>query len=328
MRDHGRTVDAVEAWVRRGIAEGWCKPVPSFDVPGRFRRRFAADLSMGCESPVNVEVFGRWDRRCKAATGIFVDVATRCRKCQVCLNNKARYWTARAYDEYNASSSTWLMTLTLRPEMHYFFDARMQLPYSRGKKLLRDSVGPLDGLAPATLFALRAREIGYEITDMLKRMRKSLGPFRYLQVAERHVGNPSSEVFGRPHFHMLIHTGSTALIKPHEWQDHAGPCEAACKHPTGRPIWHRAGAVHDAAKIRSFWSHGFNDVVRCMDHRSAVYVCKYVSKDPMARVRASLGYGKIGMNANEYTRQEWREAVEVEKLDPKVSNSLRLSVVD
>lgn len=292
MRKFGREVASVEAWVRKGIAEGWCEAVPSHDVPGRFRRRFKADLSMNCEDPRVVEVFGRYNRKCEQVRGIFVDVSTRCRKCETCLSNKARFWTARARDEFERAGSTYMVTLTLRPEVHYELDARMQVPLIRGRKMVRDAVGPLSGLAPATLFRYRAREIGYEITDMLKRIRKR-SPYRYLLVAERHMKDPNSPVFGRPHFHMLLHLNEgSPLVQPSDWQDFEGPCEAACRTPQGRPVWHKRGTVHDHAFVRSQWPHGFTTVMRCMDSKSAVYVCKYVSKDPMARVRASIGYGK------------------------------------
>lgn len=292
----GREVSTIETWVRRGIAEGWCKPVPSHDQPGRFRRRFAADLSMNCEDPPTFEVWGRYDRRERQVRAIFVDIKSRCRKCETCLKNKARLWTARAFDEYAQSQATWLLTLTLRPEEHYRMDARTQQPLFRGRTMVRDKVGPLSGLAPATLFRLRAREVGYDITDMLKRIRKNIGPFRYLLVAERHMKDPNSEVFGKPHFHLLIHEkyGSPALCRPDEWQTFDGPCESnlPCLTPSGRRVWHKAGTVHDHARVRQSWKLGFTNCVACLNVQSAVYVCKYVSKDPMARVRASIGYGK------------------------------------
>lgn len=248
---------------------------------------------MNCEDPPTVEVWGRYDRTGKQVRAIFVDVITRCRQCETCLNNKARFWTARAMDEFSRAQATWLLTLTLRPEMHYYLDARMTQPLLRGKKLIREAVGPITGLAPATLFRLRAREAGYEVTDALKRIRKNLGPFRYLLVAERHMENPSSEVYGRPHFHVLLHEVNAPLLAPHEWQEHSGLCEANCRNH-GKLVYHtKSGMAHDHAKIRQAWTHGFNSVRACRDMKSAVYVCKYVSKDPMARVRASIGYGKM-----------------------------------
>jgi hypothetical protein len=293
MAKHGRDVESVERWVGKGLSEGWCRPIPSHDRPGRFRRRFEANLAMGCEDPYTVEVWARYNRKAQQVRGIFVDVITRCRKCQTCLDNKSRFWTGRAMDEFHAASANYMVTLTIRPEMHYHFDARMQHDYFRGNKLIREKVGPLNGLAPATLFRLRAREIGYEITDFLKRIRKR-AEFRYLLVAERHMKDPNSPVFGRPHFHVLLHEGVSPLVLPDEWQPQKGYCTAGCKHKSGRVLLHeRDGTVHDHAFVRTQWPHGHTTVVRCMDVNSAVYVCKYVSKDPMARIRASIGYGKI-----------------------------------
>ena len=122
-------------------------------------------------------------------------------------------------------------------------------------------------------------------------MRKHRGPFRYLLVAERHLANSASEAYGRPHFHLLVHEKAAALITEREWSPHAGPCENGCLNKWGKPRYHVAGEVCDHALIRGQWPHGFTKVIRCMDAKSAVYVCKYVSKDPMARVRASIGYG-------------------------------------
>lgn len=209
------------------------------------------------------------------------------------MDRKARYWTARGMDEFMQSPATWLLTLTLAPEAHYAFDARMQQPLFQGNKLLREKVGPLNGLAPATIFRLRAREIGYEITKYLKRIRKERGAFRYLLVAERHMANPQSEVFGRPHFHVLLHeVEGSALVLPHEWQPHKGPCVARCKYGDKPLIHKKDGEAHDEAFVRTQWPYGYTTLIRCFDARSALYVCKYVSKDPMARVRASQRYGK------------------------------------
>lgn len=301
MNKHGRDVEAIETWVRKGLAEGWCRRINRVDANGapvdldrytRPRRYFVANLSMDCESPKVVEIWGRYNRRSEQTKPIFVDVHTRCRKCEACLSRKAKYWTGRAFDEFNAAPATYMITLTVEPELHYQFDARMQQPLYRGSTLIRDKVGPLNGLAPATIFRLRAREIGYEVTDYLKRIRKR-AKFRYLLVAERHMKNPESPVYGRPHFHVLLHElKDGSLVHPNEWQLEPGPCEADCKYGTSRLVHKKPGTVHDHAFVRTQWAHGFTTVVRCVDVKSAIYVCKYVSKDPMARVRASIGYGK------------------------------------
>lgn len=110
VKDYGRTVETIERWVGKGLQEGWCKHVPSLDRPDRFRRRFKADLAMDCEDPPTIEVWGRYDRTGRQVKAIFVDVRTRCRKCQNCLNRKSRFWTGRAMDEFAAAPATWLFT--------------------------------------------------------------------------------------------------------------------------------------------------------------------------------------------------------------------------
>lgn len=282
-RKWGREVASVEAWVRLGVAEGWCRPVASVDHETRFRRRFRAELAMDCEEPYEVEVFGRYDRKCRQATAIFVDVITRCRKCPSCLKRKMRFWAGRAATEYEVTARTWLVTLTLRPEEHYRFAA-----------MLEGSARP-SGLATATgRFHHLLREQAPAITAYLDRVRKR-GRYRYLCVAERHEGKrgPAGANFGNPHYHLLVHEMKAgALVHDDEWAREDGECTKGCKHKSGRPLIHRAGDACDHAMIRKTWTLGFATAKVCVDSKSAVYVCKYVVKDPMARIRASLGYGK------------------------------------
>lgn len=66
-------------------------------------------------------------------------------------------------------------------------------------------------------------------------------------------------------------------------------------HRDGFPHWH--GLIHDTrgdlkwADISSAWSAGFSVVKLVKDANALRYVTKYLSKDRMGRVRASLNYG-------------------------------------
>lgn len=112
-----------------------------------------------------------------------------------------------------------------------------------------------DTLPPDEQFAERLKEIGREVTLWLKRVRKVSGaPLRYLLVAERHKS-------GDPHLHILLTETDAA-----------------------KPVRYRTLAQQ--------WKLGFTKFNLARDSKVALYICKYISKDLSARVRASLGYGK------------------------------------
>lgn len=106
-------------------------------------------------------------------------------------------------------------------------------------------------------FALRCAVIGREITRFLKRVRKDAeAGLRYLLVAESHKS-------GLPHMHCLIHEVSELepirkCVLQRQWQ----------------------------------WGHS---AFKLAKPEAARYVCKYLVKSNVARVRASLHYGACGM---------------------------------
>lgn len=96
---------------------------------------------------------------------------------------------------------------------------------------------------------------GSSVTKYLKRLRKAGFRFRYLIVAEPHRN-------GFPHYHGLIF-------------DLAGPTE--------KPL------TPDI--LGAEWSGGFSMVKGVRDANALRYVCKYLSKEKFARVRASKHFG-------------------------------------
>ena len=97
-------------------------------------------------------------------------------------------------------------------------------------------------------------EMGREVTKWLKRVRKNTGArLRYLLVAEAHKT-------GLPHMHILVHEMTESSVK---WRD-----------------------LHDT------WECGFSLFKLVDDKRYANYVCKYLGKTALSRVRASQFYGK------------------------------------
>jgi len=112
-----------------------------------------------------------------------------------------------------------------------------------------------DELDAEQQFAARHAIVSREITKYLKRLRKEAGTsFRYLVVAEAHKS-------GVPHYHLLIH-----------------------EKASDRPIRYE--------ELRTFWPHGFYQYRLVKERHEATYLCKYLSKDMRARVRASQSYGQ------------------------------------
>lgn len=127
---------------------------------------------------------------------------------------------------------------------------------ARASKRLRDGGTDWDKLSEADQFRERHREIGAELTKWLKRVRKESGAsLRYLLVAEAHKS-------GLPHYHVLVH-----------------------EKYIGLPVTERT--------LRKQWLLGFSKFNLVQEGQPAAhYVCKYLSKAALARVRASKAYGK------------------------------------
>lgn len=116
-----------------------------------------------------------------------------------------------------------------------------------------------DELPAEEKFALRVKYSGVEVTDFLKRIRKNSGVgLRYLLIAEAHKS-------GLPHFHILLHEQDEPIRKK---------------------------------VLKAGWQAGFSHFKLAVDERSALYLCKYLSKEMNARVRASLKYGETSTVSN------------------------------
>lgn len=123
---------------------------------------------------------------------IFVDLHTKCRKCETCMKEKRGKWVARMRREILASERTWMATMTIKPEKHYEY--RLQC-IERLRKLGTN----FDSLSDAEQHKELVRTIGADITKYFKLLRTcTKATIRYVLVAERHKS-------GLPHFHALIH---------------------------------------------------------------------------------------------------------------------------
>lgn len=117
-------------------------------------------------------------------------------------------------------------------------------------------------LSPSEQFQAEHSVVCQDITRWLKRVRKESGALlRYLLVAEPHKS-------GLPHYHILIHEVSPAL-----------------------QVGERT--------LRRQWKLGHSKFKLVEGSAVAGYVSKYLTKDASARVRASVRYGQIGLQAIE-----------------------------
>lgn len=130
---------------------------------------------------------------------------------------------------------------------------RFRLAVLAERKHLRRGGESLSSLEPPERFKLLAASLGEEVTKFFKRLRKKHGGLRYLLVTERHKS-------GDPHLHLLLHEAKQPVTK---------------------------------ATLEEQWRLGFSHW-RLVDRDpgAATYVCKYLAKDALTRVRASQHYGQ------------------------------------
>jgi len=111
-------------------------------------------------------------------------------------------------------------------------------------------------LTPDERFRYLARATGEDVTNYLKRVRKNSGArLRFILVCEAHAD-------GFPHYHLLIHEGENGSLSKR----------------TATLAWNRG--------------HSHMRLVDTSDAKATGYVCKYLSKSAITRVRASQRYGR------------------------------------
>lgn len=136
---------------------------------------------------------------------------------------------------------------------------RFRLRVLAERRRLRAGNEVLSSLTAPEQYHILAREMGIEVTKWLKRVRaESATSFRYLLVFEAHKD-------GFPHIHLLLHE---------------------CSEPVTKRLLERQ------------WRYGFSHWRLVGDDpRAAWYVCKYLAKDALTRVRASARYGQARLVA-------------------------------
>ena len=229
-------------------------PRTFWPVAGRGRDR--------CIRPVVVVLHSGEDEATQGGSALELHV--RCRICEPCLKAKSAYWKLRAMAEIGQSQRTWFVTLT------WVTADLLRADYAAAIALRKAGVRHP---SKKEIFAARLKVLGPPVTKWLQRIRKGLRregeqsvAFRYLLVWEEHDSDETApERRGMPHAHLLIH------------------------EQQGQTITKR--------RIQREWGAGFS-TARLVDetdpediHRGAAYVCKYIAKSMLSRVRASRQYG-------------------------------------
>lgn len=138
---------------------------------------------------------------------LWLDILTRCRKCDPCRKARRRFWAKRAQLEAADAHRTWFCTYTFRPSK------RLVIRYQAEARFHKKVGGSWYGLTPDEQFPWLAVEAGKELTKYFKRLRKNTrAPLRYILIAENHKD-------GFPHFHALVHqmTGKIVTERRLRW---------------------------------------------------------------------------------------------------------------
>lgn len=166
------------------------------------------DISGGCHAPPTFTLVCHNNDQTQHR---YIDLVSRCRRCDPCLKARAALWRIRMENEIRLASRTWLMTLTLSPENQAkaLMSAQHRL---RKREVLWTEIDE------GRRFTETHLSISPEITRFVKRVRKnSSADIRLCCVAERHKS-------GLPHYHALIHevhpdqpVRHSKLVKAWEW---------------------------------------------------------------------------------------------------------------
>lgn len=338
MRRRWVSIERLRRVAAHAVLNGYGDVVPwttvrgeqEFDRDGRpmFQKAVRLRLNMDCEDPYPFELVARWSASALRKPGIVsIWGLARCRKCPSCKARRAMFWTGRAMTEYDKWPRTIMGTFTMSPEKHQEFDWRLEV----GEPGVRPAVD-IFALSEAQRFTARASIFGTEITKWLKLVREGNAEhpkpqFRYLLIAEAHESEATSDVMkGRPHFHILMHEKEAGALVVGDVQAammHGNSGEWERRRIKTKNGWSFGLYAHNDSWMKTLWEHGHTVFQLAPDRKSAVYVCKYLTKSMHVRVRASLRYGGSlgeqgprGGGAPVLERSDAPHVVEAGKYDP------------
>lgn len=237
------------------------------------------DISGSCISPQTREMIARplgvsrhrsYGPGPRGALAYSMILHTKCRKCSACRELKRREWTARAVAEVRQAHRSWWGTLTFAPDTLLRLRSQAQIRLASGGTVY-------EALSLKEQFDELMREVNEELTLYLKRVRAESGAtLRYLAVAETHQS-------GEPHLHLLMHEDTDVPVRKRTLED-----QWAKSTKRYRMVDRDGKRVRVAYYVRAL---GFTKWRLTDETQKAVYLCKYISKSPLARVRASVRYG-------------------------------------
>ena len=282
------TVERLEEVARNGVLGGYA------EVYGH--RKVLLKLAMDCEQPYGHTLFSRISaQHGKKVQPITVDLEAQCRKCFSCKRRRSMRWQARAITEYHMAPRTVFGTITMSVTEQLRLDDLITLRLAKGRV-------DFNKLSQREIFAERTKQFGAEVTKYFKRVRKGdsthAPELRYLLVAEVHDSDETSEEMrGRPHFHLLMHeqqAGQLVNGDPLEvlrTRERSGEYVHRWAWNKRYKKWDERVHVADDAFIRKNWTLGFTNFQWAQSAQAASYVCAYLTKSLMLRVRASEHYG-------------------------------------
>jgi len=223
------------------------------------------DASGRCESPVFrtlkgalTDFWGTVQPRTNTNPTRHLDIWVPCRRCRTCLRRKRYHWTMRAMTEIRAAEANWGRTWFITLTFNPVYRSRITM----AAEAAHGDQGWAE-LSSEQRSAALAEQAQPFVTLWMKRVRAQSGTaLRYLSVTELHKD-------GFPHCHLLVSEQDGSV-----------------------PLRH--------AVIARQWHYGFSNakLVDSADPKAAEYATKYLSKSPVTRVRASVGYGHDRANTS------------------------------
>lgn len=238
---------------KESVREPWLQAL--YEGGQQAGARMSADYAFTCSNPVNIELTGTVEAKRTRRHGVHRTVTKG--NTPLFLDLKAR---CRKCPECLAAKRWhWCaraLAETASCERTWFVTLTIN-PVNRSRftaiteRRLSKGGTRRADITDARWFAENSKSIAIEITKMLKRVRKNTG------ARMTYILVTEAHKDGSPHFHLLIHEKQGSIAK---------------------------------LDIQGQWPYGFSKVVLA-DKSRAYYVTKYVTKNSLARVRASLRYG-------------------------------------
>lgn len=287
-RLHNRPLLDLRRMVQDALRVGCASVTTGREVQGRRSIDALVNYAGDCERPVLFRYRGQpegflWPVGVRA---YHVTSLVKCKTCQWCKLMRACGWGHRVEEVCNEHVANWLGTVTLSPFEHSRIDMLRDRVVRRTKlpEWFIEEQGSFDAAQAEAyrkdVFRARCAVFSKWLTSWLEayreRRRRALGrrpEFKYLMVAEEHKS-------GLPHFHLLLHEK--------EWGELVRLDEMYSFWDRKHQTW--SVRVDDAAGLRKTWVQGFTSFELVRDAHGASYVCKYLSKEMLWRVRASLRY--------------------------------------